>query len=172
MYPAPIHRMCLSVLWLKRTRLLEKKLVVEGGWVQKRLYDIGWSDERNSRGCQNRRGEKPRLYLCQRERPDPRRWGNGSGGRKRRRRLRNDKEKLHWAVQGRQMEEKPFIGQKVGIWKKYKRWRVSAEGLPSPCHHQWLSSGRSGQMWREVSGAARSRRGHGPDARYERNAGW
>ena len=106
-----------------------------------------------------------------RETRSQRHWGNGSGGRKRRRRFRNDKEELHWAVQGRQMEEKPFIGQKVGIWKKYKRWRVSAERLPSPCHHQWLSSGGSGQMWRVVSGEARSRRGHGPDARHVRNAG-
>ena len=27
------------------------QLVVEGGWVQTRLYDIGWADELKCRGC-------------------------------------------------------------------------------------------------------------------------
>ena len=32
-------------------RNVTRKLVLEGGWVQKRLYGIGWSDEKRCRGC-------------------------------------------------------------------------------------------------------------------------
>ena len=42
-----------------------RKLVVEGGWVQIRLYDVGWSDEKKCRGCNKEEGtEKRRLYSC------------------------------------------------------------------------------------------------------------
>ena len=38
---------------------------MEGGWAQKRLYDIGCSDEKMCRGCNKREGtEKHRLYHC------------------------------------------------------------------------------------------------------------
>ena len=37
--------------------------VVEGGWVQKRMYDIFWSDVEKCRGCTKGQGtEKRRLY--------------------------------------------------------------------------------------------------------------
>ena len=42
--------------WTDKHRNVMRKLVVEGGWVQKRLYDIGWSDEKKCRGCNKRRG--------------------------------------------------------------------------------------------------------------------
>ena len=32
--------------WTDKHRNVMRKLVVEGGWVQNRLYDIGWSDEK------------------------------------------------------------------------------------------------------------------------------
>ena len=32
--------------WTDMHRNVTRKLVVEGGWVQKRLYDISWSDEK------------------------------------------------------------------------------------------------------------------------------
>ena len=28
-----------------------RKIVVDGGWVQRRLYDIGWSDDKKCQGC-------------------------------------------------------------------------------------------------------------------------
>ena len=31
--------------WTAKHRNVMTKLVVEGGWVQKRVYDIGWSDD-------------------------------------------------------------------------------------------------------------------------------
>ena len=34
--------------------------------MQKRLYDLGWSDEKKCRGCNKEKGmEKHRLYHCQ-----------------------------------------------------------------------------------------------------------
>ena len=46
-------------------RNVKRKLVVEGGWVQKGLYDIGWSDEKKCRGCNKEEGtEKKGLYHC------------------------------------------------------------------------------------------------------------
>ena len=33
--------------WTEKHRNVTRKLVVEEGWVQKRLYDIGWSGEKN-----------------------------------------------------------------------------------------------------------------------------
>ena len=42
--------------WTEKHRNVMRKLVVEGGWVQKRLYHIGWSDEKKCRGCNNEEG--------------------------------------------------------------------------------------------------------------------
>ena len=40
-----------------------RKLVVEGGWVRKRLHDVVWSDENKCLGCNEEEGtEKHRLY--------------------------------------------------------------------------------------------------------------
>ena len=48
-----------------RHRNVMKKLVVEGGWVQQRMYDIGWSGETRCRGCHEEESmEKHRLYHC------------------------------------------------------------------------------------------------------------
>ena len=45
-----------------KNRNVMRKLVVEGGWVQKRTCDIGWSDERTCRDCDKGEGtEKRRL---------------------------------------------------------------------------------------------------------------
>ena len=35
-----------------------RELVVEGGWVQKRMYDIGWSNEKICRGCDKEEGKE------------------------------------------------------------------------------------------------------------------
>ena len=37
--------------WTDKHRNVTRKLVVEGGWLQKRLSDIGWSDKKRCRGC-------------------------------------------------------------------------------------------------------------------------
>ena len=51
--------------WTDEHRNVMRKLVVEGGWVQKRFFDIGWSDEKKCQGCSKEEGtEKHRLYHC------------------------------------------------------------------------------------------------------------
>ena len=41
------------------------KLVLEGGWVQKKLFDVGWSNESKCQACHKEEGtEKQRLYQC------------------------------------------------------------------------------------------------------------
>ena len=51
--------------WTERHRNVARKLVLEGGWVQKRLFDIGWSDESECQACHEEKGtEKHRLYHC------------------------------------------------------------------------------------------------------------
>ena len=38
---------------------------MKGGWTQKRLFDIGWSDESKCQACHEEEGtEKHRLYHC------------------------------------------------------------------------------------------------------------
>ena len=49
--------------WTEKHRHVTRKLVVEGGWVQKRLYNIGWSDKKESEGCNKEVStEKRRRY--------------------------------------------------------------------------------------------------------------
>ena len=38
-------------LWTDQERKVMRKLVVQGGWMQKRLCDTGWLDEMKCRGC-------------------------------------------------------------------------------------------------------------------------
>ena len=51
--------------WTEKHRNVARKLVLEGGWVQKRLFDIGWSDESKCQACHKEEGtEKHRLDRC------------------------------------------------------------------------------------------------------------
>ena len=50
-------------VWKDEHRNVLRKLVVEGGWVQKRLNDIGWSDEKNFRG-RGKEGRHGRSTHC------------------------------------------------------------------------------------------------------------
>ena len=46
-------------------RNVARKLFLGGDWVQKRLFDVGWSDESRCRACHKEEGtEKHRLYCC------------------------------------------------------------------------------------------------------------
>ena len=54
----------LSQSWTSKHRNW-RKLVIEEGWVQKRLHDIGWSNKMMCRGWGKEEGmEKHRLYHC------------------------------------------------------------------------------------------------------------
>ena len=51
--------------WTGKYRNVARKLVLEGGWVQNKLFDIGWSDESECQACHKEEGtEKHRLYHC------------------------------------------------------------------------------------------------------------
>ena len=44
---------------------MARKIFLEGGWAQKRLFDIDWSDASQCQACQLEEGtEKHRLYNC------------------------------------------------------------------------------------------------------------
>ena len=52
-------------LWTDKRRNVMRQLVMERGWVQKRVYDTGWSDVQKCRGCDNEVGtEKHSLSHC------------------------------------------------------------------------------------------------------------
>ena len=58
-------RRTTNEFWTEEHRHVARKLVVEGGWMQKRLYDIDWSDEKKCGGSYKEEGtEKNGLYLC------------------------------------------------------------------------------------------------------------
>ena len=49
--------------WTDKHRNVARQVVLEGGWVQNRLYVIGWSNESKCRACHTEeRTEKHRLY--------------------------------------------------------------------------------------------------------------
>ena len=51
--------------WTEKHRNVARKIFWEGGWTQKRLFDIGWSDISQCQSCQMEEGtEKHRLYYC------------------------------------------------------------------------------------------------------------
>ena len=55
-------------VWKDRTekhRNVAGKMFLEGGWTQKKLFDIGWSDVSQCQACQMEKGpEKHRLCHC------------------------------------------------------------------------------------------------------------
>ena len=64
--PAPVLlRRNAKGVWTGRHRNEARKIFLEGGWTQKRLFDFGWSDISQCQACQMEEGtEKHRLYRC------------------------------------------------------------------------------------------------------------
>ena len=51
--------------WTEKNRNVARKIFLEGGWTQKRLFDIGWSDVSQCQACLIEEGtEKHRFYHC------------------------------------------------------------------------------------------------------------
>ena len=44
--------------WTEKHRHVARKLVLEGGWVQKKLFDIGWSDESECQAFHKEKAQK------------------------------------------------------------------------------------------------------------------
>ena len=64
--PAPVLlRKKAKGVWTEKHRIVARKIFLEGGRTQKRLFDVGWSDVSQCQSCQMEDGtEKHRLYYC------------------------------------------------------------------------------------------------------------
>ena len=52
-------------VWIEKHRNVARKIFLEGGWTQKRLFDMCWSDVSQCQACHMDEGtEKHRLYHC------------------------------------------------------------------------------------------------------------
>ena len=61
----PLLRKKVKENWTEKHRNVARKIFLEGGWTQNRLFDIGWSDVSQCQACQMEEGtEKHRLYHC------------------------------------------------------------------------------------------------------------
>ena len=51
--------------WTEKHRNVARKIFLECGWTQRRLFDVGWTDISQCQACQEEEGtEKHRLYHC------------------------------------------------------------------------------------------------------------
>ena len=50
--------------WTHKHRNVTRKIFLEGGWTQKRQFDIGWPDISQCQACQMEGTEKHRLQHC------------------------------------------------------------------------------------------------------------
>ena len=48
--------------WTKNIEMLRGNYFLEGGWVQKRLFDIGWSDQSKCQACHKEEGTEKHVY--------------------------------------------------------------------------------------------------------------
>ena len=61
----PLLRKKVKEIWTEKHRNVARKIFLEGGWTQKRLFDVGWSGVTQCQACQVEEGtEKHRLYHC------------------------------------------------------------------------------------------------------------
>ena len=73
-------------VWTENHQHVTRKLVVGEGWVQKRLYDIAWSDERSVEYATKKKARRsadctivPLPVLAGGQKPDPRKAGEIRG---------------------------------------------------------------------------------------------
>ena len=106
--------------WTDNFRYVPRKLVLEGGWVQQKLFDIGWSD-------------KSEWYEVRREIPDAfRNWEQ---------KAKTSKKEWKWQ---RGMVAPPLCESKwcrghcsLKKWEseKHKSWEHDSRRFQSPCRH-------------------------------------
>ena len=123
--------------WTDKHRNVTRKLVVEGGRVQKRLYDIGWSDEKMCRGCNKEEGtEKHRLFHCPcwKEVGKPILGHMGTKGQDLKERLEVAERNHVTPSERRSLEEKPSDSAKEGIGKTQVLGH-SSRRFPEACCH-------------------------------------
>ena len=120
--------------WTEIHRNVARKIFLEGGWTQKRLFDIDWSGTSQCQACKKEEGtEKHRLYHCpewyevRREIPEV--------FRKLEQKARTSKEEWKWQ---RCIVSHPLCDSQwnrghysMTKWKseKHKSWSIPAEGF-------------------------------------------
>ena len=129
--------------WTGKHRNVTRKLVVEGDWMLKRLYDIGWSDEKTCRGCNREEGtEKHRLYHCpcwKEVRNQNRGVGEGNDGEK------TSKKDRKWqgGITSYLVTEGQWKKSNLTVrrWEseKHESWDIPVEGFLESCRHRRLS---------------------------------
>ena len=137
-------------------------IFLEGGWTQRRLFEIGWSDVSQCQACQLEEGtEKHRLDHCsnwhviRREIPEAfRKWEQ---------KARTSKKKWMWqrCVVTHPLSESQWNRGHSSMTKweseKHKSWSMPSRRLQGPCCHRrlpatkgwkveslWLGSGTVG----------------------------
>ena len=134
-------------VWTDKHRNVMKKLVVEGGWVQKRLFDIGWSDEKKCRGLKKDGTEKHTLHTQSvmegSQTPASSRTGElGTTGKRVEGRLEKTKRYDVVPAKRRQLDEEPLVSQTLENLKNTRAGaclsKASKTKLP-PRAHCWES---------------------------------
>ena len=139
----------LAGIWTEEHRNMARNLLLEG-WVQQRLFDIGWSDERQCHACHREEGTgKRRLYHCpewyevRREIPEV--------FRKLEQEARASKNEWMWQrgivahpLSESQWNRGHFIMRKWDS-EKHKNWGMSAEGFKGHVATDGSLPGRAGR---------------------------
>ena len=58
--------------WTEKHRNVARKIILDGGWTQKRLFDIGWSDVSKCQACQMEEGTEKHRPLSRMARSEAR----------------------------------------------------------------------------------------------------
>ena len=109
-------------VWTEKHRIVARKILLEGGWTHKRLFDIGWSDTSHA----GEGPEKHRLYHCsewheiRRDIPEP---------------FRKSKKEWKWqrGIVAHLLNEsqwnRSYFSMKKLESEKHKSWSMPAEGF-------------------------------------------
>ena len=114
---------------LQSIEIVARKFVLEGGWVQKKLYDIGWSDESECQACHEKEGtEKHRLYHCPGWNEVRRQIAEARKKRKLLRKSGSGKGVLSRTLSVKAKEQGHFS---ITKWEseKHRSWGIPAEGF-------------------------------------------
>ena len=138
--------------WTEKHRNVARKIFLKGGWTQKRLFDIGWSDTSQCQACKKEEGtEKNRLYHCpewyevRREIPEPfRKWEQ---------KTRTSKKEWKWqrGIVVHFLSESQWNRGHFSVTKwesgKHKSWGMAVEGLKGHVGTNGSLLGKTGK-WR------------------------
>ena len=137
--------------WTEKHRNVAREVFLEGGWTQKRLFDVDWSDVSQCQACKEEGTEKHRFYHCpewheiRREIPEV--------FRKLEQKARTSKKEWKWQ---RGVVEHPLSGSQwnrghfsLRKWEseKQKSWGLPAEGFKGHVATDGSLLGRAGK-WR------------------------